>query len=170
MLFVMNVIRHLQDLNSGSFSMSLGSLIVGSLEQIFQKEGLRGMYRGLSPTVLALLPNWAVSSLSFPGYYFIPMFVCKGLRMLLTWYSCKGIVCFITPGVDIIPNINVQKNKERRFFGFVNCEVLSSFVIIKLERLFGKMRRGFFFFLNWEVGIMKLDSLAFSCDVFMKRK
>ncbi|XP_065860424.1 nicotinamide adenine dinucleotide transporter 1, chloroplastic [Euphorbia lathyris] len=36
------------------------SLIVGSLEQIFQKEGLRGMYRGLSPTVLALLPNWAV--------------------------------------------------------------------------------------------------------------
>ncbi|KAJ4954733.1 hypothetical protein NE237_011516 [Protea cynaroides] len=37
-----------------------GSLIVGSLKQIFQKEGLRGMYRGLSPTVLALLPNWAV--------------------------------------------------------------------------------------------------------------
>lgn len=36
------------------------SLIVGSLEQIFQKEGLRGMYRGLSPTILALLPNWAV--------------------------------------------------------------------------------------------------------------
>ncbi|MBA0548656.1 hypothetical protein Golob_019743, partial [Gossypium lobatum] len=35
------------------------SLIVGSLEQIFQKEGLRGMYRGLAPTVLALLPNWA---------------------------------------------------------------------------------------------------------------
>ncbi|PSS14705.1 Nicotinamide adenine dinucleotide transporter like [Actinidia chinensis var. chinensis] len=37
-----------------------GSIIVGSLEQIFQREGLRGMYRGLSPTVLALLPNWAV--------------------------------------------------------------------------------------------------------------
>lgn len=37
-----------------------GSLIVGSLEQILQKEGLRGVYRGLSPTVLALLPNWAV--------------------------------------------------------------------------------------------------------------
>ncbi|OVA02591.1 Mitochondrial carrier protein [Macleaya cordata] len=37
-----------------------GILIVGSLEQIFQKEGMRGMYRGLSPTVLALLPNWAV--------------------------------------------------------------------------------------------------------------
>ncbi|KAF1892127.1 hypothetical protein Lal_00036483 [Lupinus albus] len=38
----------------------VGSVIVGSLEQIFRKEGLRGMYRGLAPTVLALLPNWAV--------------------------------------------------------------------------------------------------------------
>lgn len=38
-----------------------GSLIVGSLKQIVHKDGLRGMYRGLSPTVLALLPNWAVS-------------------------------------------------------------------------------------------------------------
>ncbi|KAL2945305.1 Nicotinamide adenine dinucleotide transporter 1 chloroplastic [Bienertia sinuspersici] len=37
-----------------------GRIIVSSLEQIFYKEGLRGMYRGLSPTVLALLPNWAV--------------------------------------------------------------------------------------------------------------
>ncbi|XP_027363432.1 nicotinamide adenine dinucleotide transporter 1, chloroplastic-like [Abrus precatorius] len=37
-----------------------GSLIIGSLEQIFHKEGWRGMYRGLGPTVLALLPNWAV--------------------------------------------------------------------------------------------------------------
>ncbi|KAG6593217.1 Nicotinamide adenine dinucleotide transporter 1, chloroplastic, partial [Cucurbita argyrosperma subsp. sororia] len=37
-----------------------GSLILGSLKQIAHAEGLRGMYRGLSPTVLALLPNWAV--------------------------------------------------------------------------------------------------------------
>lgn len=37
-----------------------GSLVVGSLEKIFQKEGFRGLYRGLSPTILALLPNWAV--------------------------------------------------------------------------------------------------------------
>ncbi|XP_057439243.1 nicotinamide adenine dinucleotide transporter 1, chloroplastic [Lotus japonicus] len=44
--------------NNGSTK--AGRVIVGSLEQIFQKEGLRGMYRGLAPTVLALLPNWAV--------------------------------------------------------------------------------------------------------------
>lgn len=37
-----------------------GSVIFASLQQIFHKEGLRGMYRGLAPTVLALLPNWAV--------------------------------------------------------------------------------------------------------------
>ncbi|GAU11262.1 hypothetical protein TSUD_342520 [Trifolium subterraneum] len=37
-----------------------GSVIFASLQQIFHKEGLRGMYRGLAPTVLALLPNWAI--------------------------------------------------------------------------------------------------------------
>lgn len=52
-----------------------GSLIVGSLEQIFQKEGLRGMYRGLSPTVLALLPNWAVY---FTMYEQLKSFLCSG--------------------------------------------------------------------------------------------
>lgn len=51
-----------------------GSLIVGSLEQIFQKEGLRGMYRGLSPTVLALLPNWAVY---FTMYEQLKSFLCS---------------------------------------------------------------------------------------------
>ncbi|KAJ6795931.1 nicotinamide adenine dinucleotide transporter 2, mitochondrial-like [Iris pallida] len=37
-----------------------GSLIIASLQQIIKTEGVRGMYRGLSPTILALLPNWAV--------------------------------------------------------------------------------------------------------------
>ncbi|KAG8663557.1 hypothetical protein MANES_01G223500v8 [Manihot esculenta] len=50
-------VHGLPKLDNGSIK---GSLIVGSLEQIKQKEGLRGMYRGLGPTVLALLPNWAV--------------------------------------------------------------------------------------------------------------
>ncbi|KAF7154316.1 hypothetical protein RHSIM_Rhsim01G0287900 [Rhododendron simsii] len=50
-------VHGLSALNNGSVK---GSVIVGSLAQIFQREGVRGMYRGLSPTVLALLPNWAV--------------------------------------------------------------------------------------------------------------
>ncbi|KAL3572363.1 hypothetical protein D5086_026267 [Populus alba] len=51
-----------------------GSLIVGSLEQIFRREGLRGMYRGLAPTVLALLPNWAVY---FTIYEQFKSFLCS---------------------------------------------------------------------------------------------
>ncbi|KAG9459557.1 hypothetical protein H6P81_004065 [Aristolochia fimbriata] len=50
-------VHGLPKLGSGSIK---GSLIVGSLQEIVKKEGIRGMYRGLSPTVLALLPNWAV--------------------------------------------------------------------------------------------------------------
>lgn len=37
-----------------------GGLVVGSLERIYHEEGFRGLYRGLSPTIIALLPNWAV--------------------------------------------------------------------------------------------------------------
>jgi hypothetical protein len=40
----------------------LGSVIIGSLQQVAQREGFRGLYCGLSPTILALLPNWAVST------------------------------------------------------------------------------------------------------------
>ncbi|KAK8640316.1 hypothetical protein V6N13_008073 [Hibiscus sabdariffa] len=37
-----------------------GSVIITSLQNIIRNEGLKGMYRGLSPTIIALLPNWAV--------------------------------------------------------------------------------------------------------------
>ncbi|ESQ34219.1 hypothetical protein EUTSA_v10007992mg [Eutrema salsugineum] len=37
-----------------------GSVIITSLQNIVKNEGFRGMYRGLSPTIIALLPNWAV--------------------------------------------------------------------------------------------------------------
>ncbi|CAI0557155.1 unnamed protein product [Linum tenue] len=37
-----------------------GSAIVTILQSIVKTEGLRGIYRGLSPTILAILPNWAV--------------------------------------------------------------------------------------------------------------
>ncbi|XP_027098104.2 nicotinamide adenine dinucleotide transporter 1, chloroplastic-like isoform X1 [Coffea arabica] len=37
-----------------------GSVIITSLQNIVRNEGFRGLYRGLSPTLAALLPNWAV--------------------------------------------------------------------------------------------------------------
>ncbi|KAJ4959859.1 hypothetical protein NE237_019769 [Protea cynaroides] len=37
-----------------------GSFIIASLQSIIKNEGVRGMYRGLSPTIMALLPSWAV--------------------------------------------------------------------------------------------------------------
>ncbi|XP_019056790.1 PREDICTED: nicotinamide adenine dinucleotide transporter 1, chloroplastic isoform X2 [Tarenaya hassleriana] len=51
-----------------------GSLIVRSLEQIFKREGMRGLYRGLSPTVMALLPNWAIY---FTMYGQLKSFLCS---------------------------------------------------------------------------------------------
>ncbi|CAI0557152.1 unnamed protein product [Linum tenue] len=50
--------------------LSLGSAIVTILQSIVKTEGLRGIYRGLSPTILAILPNWAVSIASFFRYSF----------------------------------------------------------------------------------------------------
>lgn len=44
------------------FGLHSGSVIITSLKDILRTEGFKGLYRGLSPTLVALLPNWAVST------------------------------------------------------------------------------------------------------------
>lgn len=47
-------------LSNLSPSSSRGGVVISSLKHIIKNDGFRGLYRGLSPTILALLPNWAV--------------------------------------------------------------------------------------------------------------
>lgn len=49
----------------------LGGVIVTSLQNIIRTEGVKGLYRGLSPTLVALLPNWAVSVTFLKTFLFI---------------------------------------------------------------------------------------------------
>uniref|UniRef100_K3XMC6 Mitochondrial carrier protein n=1 Tax=Setaria italica TaxID=4555 RepID=K3XMC6_SETIT len=38
-----------------------GRVIISGFQQILKNEGLPGLYRGLSPTIVALFPTWAVT-------------------------------------------------------------------------------------------------------------
>ena len=58
--FTHNRTRHLQPFCPSTSCLILGDMLAGSLRQIFKAEGVKGLYRGLTPTLFALLPNWAV--------------------------------------------------------------------------------------------------------------
>ncbi|KAM0840510.1 hypothetical protein ACQ4PT_023360 [Festuca glaucescens] len=47
--------------NLSSGSAPPGKVIVSGLQHILKTEGLPGLYRGLSPTIVALFPTWAVT-------------------------------------------------------------------------------------------------------------
>ncbi|GAB2228565.1 hypothetical protein Droror1_Dr00022685 [Drosera rotundifolia] len=59
-LDVIKTLLQVNGLPDAARSRHKGSVIITSMQHIIRTEGFRGLYRGLSPTILALLPNWAV--------------------------------------------------------------------------------------------------------------
>lgn len=49
---------------------------MNALRDLYRAEGVRGLYRGLTPTLAALAPNWAIF---FPTYQFMQRTVLKDL-------------------------------------------------------------------------------------------
>ncbi|PUZ56497.1 hypothetical protein GQ55_5G313900 [Panicum hallii var. hallii] len=47
--------------NLSSGAPPAGRVIISGFQQILKNEGLPGLYRGLSPTIVALFPTWAVT-------------------------------------------------------------------------------------------------------------
>jgi solute carrier family 25 folate transporter 32 len=65
-----------------------GGVIITSLKNIIKEEGYRGMYRGLSPTIIALLPNWAV--------YFSVYGKLKDVLQSSGWFSfVTNLLCVV---------------------------------------------------------------------------
>ncbi|CAN8314474.1 unnamed protein product [Cochlearia groenlandica] len=84
-----------------------GSVIVGSLEQIFKKEGMRGLYRGLSPTVMALLSNWAIY---FTMYDQLKSFlISNGFCSLLYSFITCFCFCLLLIKLFYIPSDEAHK-------------------------------------------------------------
>ncbi|KAF6165354.1 hypothetical protein GIB67_018798 [Kingdonia uniflora] len=74
-----------------------------ALRNIVKNEGMRGMYQGLSPTILALLPDWAV-------YYTTVRKVLPSLNRRLTGMS------FRVPTVDVsVVDLTVRLKKKATY-------------------------------------------------------
>ncbi|KAK6157646.1 hypothetical protein DH2020_011894 [Rehmannia glutinosa] len=72
-----------------------GSVILVSLQTIVQNEGLKGLYRGLTPTLTALLPNWAI--FGYPATSLLPLLKDD----VLSAYTTQGM------RHDVVPYKNI---------------------------------------------------------------
>ncbi|KAF7124882.1 hypothetical protein RHSIM_Rhsim12G0085800 [Rhododendron simsii] len=78
-----------------------GSIIITSLRNIIQTEGVKGMYRGLTPTLVALLPNWAVY---FTVYGHLKGLLCTHVERIVNscYDNAVNNSCQLTFGANMI--------------------------------------------------------------------
>ncbi|KAK6132035.1 hypothetical protein DH2020_034216 [Rehmannia glutinosa] len=65
-----------------------GSVILVSLQTIVRNEGLKGLYRGLTPTLTALLPNWAI--FGYPATSLLPLLKDDVLSAYTVYFTVYG--------------------------------------------------------------------------------
>ncbi|XP_020521604.1 nicotinamide adenine dinucleotide transporter 2, mitochondrial isoform X2 [Amborella trichopoda] len=83
-----------------------GSLIVASLKQIVKTEGVRGLYRGLSPTVLALLPNWATQGMRSGVVPYGS--ILSSLRRIAHEEGIRGLYSGLLPALAGVSHVAIQ--------------------------------------------------------------
>lgn len=68
--------------------------IYGGLVDIAKREGVKGLYRGLTPSLMALLPNWAVYFTVYDSLKEVSVAAWFGIDALGLHNACIAILLY----------------------------------------------------------------------------